>query len=382
MKIIMFFPGRIDHLPPLMTAAVCMSDLGAHVRIVASGSDDEVINYLKSHNVEVTIIHNGSHPAKYFHRALLRAAIGIKLIYEIKKFNPDIIWYHGPFAMEYGLIPFINGPRIVVAHAHELCDKELFLGMVSRALPRKAHIVIVPEINRLWLLKLTSGANAKFYCIPNRPLDDMLPQDSSESITRREFIKHGGLSSCNRFIIYQGAFMRDRCIHELIIGFRTVKIQDTGLILMGADFKQKITTELIKMAQGDNRIVFMPRIPPPDHLRITKGCLVGVLFYAPVGLNNVYCAPNKIYEYASLGLGIILPDYPGMANVSKEFELGEVCNPMDPMSIKEAIIKILAKDQGQHKCAARNFLKSTRKPTEYFSEVSLTLEKMLREPNL
>lgn len=369
MKILMFFPGRIDHLPPLMTSAICMANLGAQVRIVASGTALESASFLLKHGVELSIEHNGPHPTSYLKRAVLRARIGIRLISEKKNFKPDCVWYHGPFAMEYALIPFINSGAIVIAHAHELCDKELFLGWVSRYVARKAHIVIVPEPNRLWILKISSHSKASFYLAPNRPLDDGISLDDNPLQKRDIFMKYMGSTQCNRYLIYQGAFMYDRCLHELIKAFKTVPFMDTGLILMGADFNSAIVQELIELSKDDKRIVFLPRIPPPNHYYVAEGCLGGILLYAPTGLNNIYCAPNKIFEYASMGLGMILPDYPGMANINREFALGEVCNPTDPTSIKEAIIRLLDKRPDEHKSIAKNFLESTPKPKEYYCEI-------------
>jgi len=369
MKILMFFPGRIDHLPPLMTAATCLAKLGAQVRIVASGTAPESASFLLKHSVELSIEHTGPHPTSYLKRAVLRARIGIRLISEKKKFKPDCIWYHGPFAMEYALIPFINSDAIVIAHAHELCDKELFLGWVSRVVPRRANIVLVPEINRLWMLKISSHSNASFFLVPNRTSDVVELPDNSNSNTRDSFLQHGGSSQCTRFLIYQGAFMPDRCLDQLIQAFRSVPFIDTGLILMGADFKSEAVKRLIRLAKDDKRIVFLPRIPPPNHQTIAMGCIGGILLYAPVGLNNIYCAPNKIYEYASIGLGMILPDYPGISNINKEYALGEVCDPTDPLSIKEAIIKLIHKDPETYKHAAYKFLGKTPKPIDSYAEI-------------
>jgi len=272
--------------------------------------------------------------------------------------------------MEYiSLLPYLNSGTIVIVHAHELYDNTPFLSWMARYFIRRAHIVIVPETNRLWILKISSLSNASFFFVPNRPLDDAISFAETQLQTRDVFMKYMGSSQCSRYLIYQGAFMRRRCLHELIKGFKAVPFTDTGLILMGADFKSEIVRELIELSKDDKRIVFLPRIPPPNHYFVARGCIGGILLYAPISLNNIYCAPNKIFEYAVMGLGMILPDFPSMAHINREFELGEVCNPTDPVSIRDAIIKLLHKNPALHKRAAFNFLESTPKPMEYYCKI-------------
>lgn len=367
MKILMFFPGQIDHLPPLMTAAICMADLGATVRVVASGLAKETEDYLSQHRVELSI-ESSSRPINLLERIFLRIRVGIRLIREKLIFLPDCIWYHGPFAMEYALIPGINKKCLIVAHAHELCDTEKFLGFISRIVPRFSDIVIVPEINRLWILKISSKSKGKFFCVPNRPLN-ILSDSKSRVLTKSIFLEKGGCEDCTKFIIYQGAFMKDRCLYELISGFKEIPYKDVGLILMGGDTSSSIFKELQELAKSDQRIVFLPRIAPPNHLEVTKGCIGGVLLYKPDKLNNIYCAPNKIFEYASLGLGMVLPNYPGLESLSKEFGFGHFCDPLRSDSIKNAIMKLLEKNAYEYQDATNKFLNSVPQLTDVYSEI-------------
>jgi glycosyltransferase involved in cell wall biosynthesis len=148
-------------------------------------------------------------------------------------------------------------------------------------------------------------------------------------------------------------------------------VQDgsVGLILLGGGLAGDLTSELKRLAYGDGRVVVLRRMPPPTHLAVTRGCLAGILLYTPLDLNNVYCAPNKIYEYAAAGLGMILPDYPGIAAVGRDYGLGEVCNPEDVQSIRAAMERVLARDEQTYRKAAAHFLQSTPTPETMYREV-------------
>ena len=53
---------------------------------------------------------------------------------------------------------------------------------------------------------------------------------------------------------------------------------------------------------------------PPKHLSIVKLADIGILTYvADSGsINPVFCAPNKIWEYAKYGIPMLCNDIPGL----------------------------------------------------------------------
>ena len=369
MRILMFFPSRIDYLPPLLIAAASMSDLGAKVLVVASDSSLETVKYLHRHDVEVRVVRECDHPKTYRGRAILRARVGMALVRQVLSFKPDCLWYHGEYAMEYSFIPGLNVRKVIVAHAHELCDREYFLQKVLDITLRRADLVVVPEVNRLWMLKMRSRSRARFFEIPNRPLRDALCRVDEASCSKDVFVRNGGSERCDRFLIYQGAFMEGRCLREIVYAFQSVKGEDLGLILLGGGLAGDLTRELKSLARSDRRIAVVSRVPPPNHLTITAGCTGGILLYAPLELNNIYCAPNKLYEYAAMGLGMILPDYPGLSTLSRIFGFGEVCDPEDTVSIRMAMEKVLAKGQAHYRHATSLFLESSPTPEAMYEYI-------------
>ena len=51
---------------------------------------------------------------------------------------------------------------------------------------------------------------------------------------------------------------------------------------------------------------------------------IGIVSYSFNGLNNYYCSPNKLYEYAQLNIPMILSPQPFLVKVSKKYHIGEV----------------------------------------------------------
>jgi glycosyltransferase involved in cell wall biosynthesis len=249
----------------------------------------------------------------------------------------------------------------------------------QKRLVRRADIVIIPEANRSLILKHFSRSRARFLVVPNRPADDTIPVSASFTRTADAFREHGGAPQCRRFLIYQGVFLPSRCLQHAIRAFKQVSHTDAGLILMGGEPSSSIYEELASLAADDPRIVLLPRIAPPRHLEITAGCAGGILLYAPGSLNSIYCAPNKIYEYASFGLGMILPDYPGVARLNHEYRLGAICDPTSPDSIASAMTAVLQRSPEDHRQACRRFLESTDRPADIYKRLYNTLSQETRK---
>ena len=87
-------------------------------------------------------------------------------------------------------------------------------------------------------------------------------------------------------------------------------------------------------------------VSPPKHLVFLKYSRIALLPYSPESmkgygyniLNALYCAPNKIFEYARFGKPMISNDIPGLRNVFDVFNCGVVIkDPVSPSSIVDAI---------------------------------------------
>lgn len=373
MRILMFFPGRVDTLPPAMTAAACMSEWGAEVHFLAAAGMEPSIRYLKDHGV---IVHLAAcqPPSSRLGRAWIRARLAADLFQGVRRWKPDVLWYHGPFAMEYGLLPGVSA-RAVVAHAYELCDRSPVLHRIQLRVLRRAEFVVVPEINRLWILKAQSLSRAKFLLIPNRPLDDMLPTASGPPTTLQVFRSSGGSYDCRRFVIYQGAFMPERALDNVIAAFQQIEARDVGLLLVGYVGDNSYLRSLRIAASGDRRVAFVPRIPAPDHLKVTAGCDVGILNYSPTKLNNIFCAPNKIYEYAALGLSMILPGFPALCQLNDRYQLGVTCDPESPVDIAQGIRILLTRPAAQVRENAQRFLLGSPSARTLYRDLATLLER-------
>jgi glycosyltransferase involved in cell wall biosynthesis len=365
-SILMIFPGMVEDLPPLVTASLCLSTFGAAVTIVAVGCADNVRTILRSKGINLLLLDYDRYPSTKIGKILLRARF-IRLLRKSYSENSDVIWYHGAHSMEYHYSVPSRKQCIIIVHAHEL--EEGRLKHIQNAVLRKADAFIVPEENRGWILKMFARTKAPFFVIYNRSSGDIIPETKNIGLVLEAFREHGGKKECRRFFIYQGLFSEDRCLKELIEGFRLLREDDIGLILLGSGVDKKYPNAIKEFAQPDRRIIIMPKMPSPNHLLFTRECSWGVLLYRPNSLNNIYCAPNKIYEYSFFGLGMLLPAFPGLVNLNQKYGIGEICDPENPLLIAQAMKFLIKREIAVFRDGTKRFLDDMKSPIDAYEPV-------------
>jgi hypothetical protein len=61
-----------------------------------------------------------------------------------------------------------------------------------------------------------------------------------------------------------------------------------------------------------NNLVYISHINAPFHLEVTSHAFIGICTYSYSDLNNVFCAPNKIWEFAGFGIPTLCQNIPGL----------------------------------------------------------------------
>lgn len=70
------------------------------------------------------------------------------------------------------------------------------------------------------------------------------------------------------------------------------------------------------------RVHFMGRVPRRFLRAILRSCDAGIIVYSSDTLNEIHCAPNKVFEYAMAGLPSIANDNPGLRDIVENGRIG------------------------------------------------------------
>ena len=112
--------------------------------------------------------------------------------------------------------------------------------------------------------------------------------------------------------------------------------------IIGAAFSQS-SKDMLEQLMQKYPIEYLGAFNPPKHLALVKYAYIGLLPYKPINrgdlseLNALYCAPNKIFEYAGYGVPMVGSDVLGLRNPFEQWDIGRCCDDGSLKSILEAI---------------------------------------------
>lgn len=200
---------------------------------------------------------------------------------------------------------------------------------------KKAYKVVVPEYNRAQIINAWWGLEKVPIVLPNKQSVEEItdvPDDIKERLQKIE-------NETRKIILYQGVIRKERPLDAF-----AEAIDELGekyvLYIMGA--KNEEVERLINTYKNVKHIDF---IAPPYHLLVTQKAYIGILSYVPrkddilhySKLNEIYCAPNKLYEYSGYKVPMIGNDIPGLRYTIGYNAMGVIVDKFEPTYIKTAI---------------------------------------------
>lgn len=196
---------------------------------------------------------------------------------------------------------------------------------------RRSWKVVCAEVNRSYIQKIWWDLPQTPVTMPNKPftLDyGELTNGMREALEKMRAEKR-------KIILYLGVLYKDR---EFISLARAIeKMKDWAFYLAG----RYVSGEDAKAIEQYGAI-YLGAFVPPKHLALLEEAYIGVLPYSPQKtiyseFNALYCAPNKIWEYAGFGVPMVGSDVLGLKQPFEQWNIGKCCDLNDEQSIINAI---------------------------------------------
>jgi glycosyltransferase involved in cell wall biosynthesis len=250
--------------------------------------------------------------AGYFRKLIWYLAFSRKLFLTFKKYKPHaflITDYLSILAFRL-VFPFIIKPQILWYHNHDVAEEQYvkkysmtwFSWKSEKWLFPKLDIFTLPALERKDRFPMNLF-NGEFFFLPNFP---------SRLVYKSDIIENKYRDSTYR-ILFQGSIGPQHGLEELIPLLKEKILgKDLVLVLKGfisADYLSELRTiaNLHKVAE---KLFY---VGPTDYRGVIENgrtCHIGIAIHKKTDIMNTTLgtASNKIYEYAALGLPVILFD--------------------------------------------------------------------------
>ena len=173
----------------------------------------------------------------------------------------------------------------------------------------------------------------------NIPFQQSIPVEERELLATYPALVRQ--SEDERIIIYQGHIALDRGIGRFVEAMAYLPAQ-YRLVVVGDGFDLERLKAQGQLLEQEQRFATLGAVPNQLLAAITQQADVGIVTYPYEGLNNIYCAPNKIFEYAQAGLPVVATDQPPLKFMINRYGIGELVSQYDdPVAIASVLSRVV-----------------------------------------
>lgn len=241
-----------------------------------------------------------------------------------------------------GLVPAaVVSRRLNIAHVHD-CH-EFYLGSTSF---RPTEVKFLEPIERRYMRRAT-----KIVFVNDSVRDEYRNRSMVDGTTVRNCADFSdsedglhlptitGSRPGDRLVLYQGGFTSGRGL-DVVIRALPLFPPATHLVMMGYGPLKEELMGLAASLRVQQNVSFVEAVPPSMLLRTAATATIGVIPYQPVSLNNKLALPNKIFEYTSAGLPVVVAAIPELERIARS-GVGLSYDPFSPEGLAQAVATIL-----------------------------------------
>lgn len=363
MKVIAVYIGEIMHCPPALSLVQVLNDLGIDTMLLTIGDDKAdlqksigKLDFLQIEFVGKSYQNNIGLISKFTRMLKIRKQLWKHINREYD--DETVIWVVSEGSLKH-LGNQLIGKRYIL-HFLELNEGIYYISgnpllkMNYKELAQKAAVVVEAEYNRSHITKAWWGLSKLPMVFPNKPYNTIKIGRNAEITSNEHVKKIMDKLAGKKVVLYQGNISKERPLREYV----------KAIGELGNDYA------FVMMINGDNpypdlnyeNFYCLNFIKPPFHLEVTSRAYIGILSYTPIKndysiLNTLYCAPNKIWEYAKFGIPMLGNDLPALQDMFLRYKNGMCLESLEKDAIKLAI-KAIEKDYDMYSKASKDFYNS------------------------
>lgn len=345
-RILIFHYNKVTSYPPVISLVQNLLNNGNSVCLISFNSSELPDAILKNQKFKyIDISFNYGHSLinilkrKLFLYHSLRALVNK----EMSKY--DLLWTTTDYSVKV-----LGDTVLKYKHVMQLMELEkrmpLFGASKFFSYPidkyaRSAWKVVVPEINRAYIQKAWWNLKSLPIILPNKPYRINYKENGFGERKVTDYFNDD-----RKIILYLGFIGADRDLTSFAEAVGKLDPSKYCLYIVGRvddKWKDRFAAFLDKY----KFVRYLGYFPAPSHLAFLKKAHIGILPYyvnnkhpylSP--LNTLYCAPNKIFEYAGFSVPMIGTDVLGLRDPFEKYNIGMCVNDKSVADIVAAIRKI------------------------------------------
>jgi len=250
----------------------------------------------------------------------------ISLYFLMLRARVDVCYCNDLDTLDVGIVMKLVGRRVVY-DSHELYVDMLPIGvrrriyeLFERAFVNFADVIITVNPNIASELRRRYNIKKRVHVVlncPDVPTRQSVSQSFKEQVT----------------VLYHGRLDEDRGLENLVAASKMFEA-DVRLVIRG---EGKLEKRLRQLATGSANVHFELSVPLHRIVQAASEADIGIIPYVATNLNQLYCSPNKLFEYIQGGLALVTSNLPFLQKIVKENEIGDVFNALDPFDIARKV---------------------------------------------
>jgi glycosyltransferase involved in cell wall biosynthesis len=134
------------------------------------------------------------------------------------------------------------------------------------------------------------------------------------------------LSPGDKIVLLQGGLSPGRNLEALVEAMRFVSGSIVHLVILGNGEMLERLKAITNRFDLLKRVHFHPAVPQDMLLSFTAAADIGVIPYQATCMNNLFCTPNKLFEYITAGVPILANDLPEIRRIVAGHDIGQVAD--------------------------------------------------------
>ncbi len=357
----------LENFPPCISQIRMLIRMGLDVQVLYGGCREEVRALLLGEGAKMQEIPRRKIPVKGVRGIALRASFRSGCRKAMRDEREEALLWTATAETALCLTGvFPEMPRVLsILELHDTTNMQMdkIIRPTLGAALRTADAVTACERGRAAIMKKWYHLERIPWVLPNKPYDH--PRTRCMEELDRYWPEFAKLLRGKRIICYQGVFSKDRDLRPFARALSSWN-KPYVFVLMGRD-TQNCLPDLLGIYPDT---IYLGEVTAPYHLFVTSYAHIGIAYYDESSLNNMFCAPNKIYEYTGFGIPVLGNCIPGLEYSIGASGAGVCVDFRESREIVEGLQKIEASYE-QYERRAHEFFEA--------ADNAATMEKIIRQ---